>query len=170
MSINNNLAILILEDDVDQMALLIDSVLNEIKNIIDDENISLEIRNQIKNTNIIKTTNINALEKAVSLDKTVILAILDCNTPDTDGGNSHDQLIKSNYKITGQHRSVDIVSKSLPNTPITMISSLNRFQKIVTKYYDSKYNLSINFIKKSEPLMIKRNIRYYLRQYLRSQN
>lgn len=163
---NNNPTILIVEDDRDQMNLLVNFALIEIKTLIDDENTNDEERQKLKNIQIARISNISSLKKAVSICKNVLLAVLDCNIPDTKDGISHDQLVKTNYRITGQHQSVDIVTEHLPETPITIISSLDRFQKIVTQYYETKYSLSINFIRKNDPLMIGQNITHHLRQYL----
>lgn len=166
MSPNSNPNILIVEDDPDQMELLIEFARDEIKKLIKDENTNVRQKQKIKNIQIIKVTNINSLQKAISIHKSVLLAILDCNIPDAKGSAAHDQLVKTNHIITGQHRSVDIVIKHLPSAPITIISSLNRFQKIVSQHYEAKRDISINFISKKDQLMIKRNIGYYLRQYL----
>ena len=167
-SSNNNSNILILEDDLDQMDLLSHFALSEINRLIDDENTYDEQRQKIKKTRIIKVNSIDSLKKAVTLHKRVLLAVLDCNTPDAKGGVSHDQLVKTSRGITGQHKAVDIVTEHLPGTPITIISSMDRFQRIVNKHYASKHNLSINFIRKNDPMGIRENIRYYLREYLES--
>lgn len=160
-------SILIAEDDPDQMNLLVDFALGEIRKLFDAEAASDEQRQKIRNIKIIPVNSIASLEKAVRLKKTVLLAILDCNMPDAKGGVAHDQFIKTKYKITGQHRSVDIVTENLPGTPVTMISSLNRFKKIVSQYYKTQHDININYIGKNDELMIKRNIGYYLRQYLK---
>lgn len=163
---HNNPAILIVEDDNEQMDLLVGYALNEIKSLIDDQaSDELEIQ-KLKDIRILKVSNISTLEKAVIRHKNIILTVLDCNIPDIKGGVPHDQLIKTNYKITGQHKSVDILSGNIPDTPITMISSLNRFRKIVTQHYFKTHGLNINFIAKSDQAMINRNIGYYIRQYI----
>jgi len=159
--------ILIVEDDADQMGLLVNFAQMEIKRIIDNENFNDEKKQKARDIKIITATNINSLQKAVQLHKNVLLAVLDCNLPDTRGGAPNDQFIKTNHQITGQHKAVDVVSESLPNTPITMISSLNRFQKIVNQYYINSRNLSINFIKKKDISIIQNNIGWYLRQHLK---
>ncbi len=158
--------ILVLEDDVDQMDLLVDFALSEIKSLIDDESTSEEHKEKLKNIRVLKTSNIRSLQRAVSIHKDVLLAVLDCNTPDDKGGKAHDQLVKTNHKITGQHRSVDIVTEHLPDTPITMISSSDRFRTIVNRHYESKHNLSINFIGKRDALRIRKNIEYFLKRFL----
>ena len=167
-SSNNNSNILILEDDLDQMDLLSHFALSEINRLIDDENTFGEQRQKIDSIKVIKVSNFESLQKTVAKHKRVLLAVLDCNTPDTEGGVPHDQLVKTSRGITGQHKSVDIVTEHLPGTPITIISSMDRFQRIVNKYYASKHNLSINFIRKNDPMGIRENIRYYLREYLES--
>jgi len=164
---SSHVCILIVEDDPEQMALLADFAKVEIKKLIDAEHITAEKRKKLQDINLLKASNINSLEKAISNHKNILLAILDGNIPDSKDGKAHDQFVKTGYKITGQHRSVDIVTKHLPETPITMISSLNRFQKIVHQYYKNKHGVSINFIRKKDTPMIKRNIGFYLRQYLK---
>ncbi len=159
--------ILIVEDDADQMELLTGIVLGEIQKITDNQNLDEQKKQQVRDIQIIRVRNIDSLKKAASTHKGTILALLDCNIPDTKDSPAHDQLIKTNYKITGQHKSVDIVTQHLPNTPITMISSLNRFQKIVVQYYEKKNNLNLNFISKNDQPMIERNIAYYLRQHIK---
>ena len=165
---NKSPAILIVEDDLDQMDLLVSFALSEIKALMDDENTNEQQSQNLKDIKILKVNNINTLEKAVRVYKNVLLAVLDCNIPDTKDGASHDQLVKTNHRITGQHKSVDIVTKHLPDTPITIISSLNRFQRTVSRYYKSEHDLNINFIPKNDQLMINRNIGHYVRQYLTS--
>ncbi len=162
--------ILIVEDDVEQMDLLVSFAREEIKTILANEQTSDDQREKIKQIQIIKVNNSASLRKAVTLGKGILLAIIDCNIPDSRGSQAHDQLVKTNHAITGQHKSVDIVTKHLPDAPITMISSLDRFQKIVSQFYERNHNLSINFIRKSDQTMIKRNINYYLRQYLKPSN
>jgi len=156
-----------MEDDPDQMGLLVDFAQTEIKSTIENEHTSEEQKTTLSNVKIITVTNISSLSKAVLLHDNVLLAILDCNTPDTRGGVPHDQFIKTNHSITGQHRAVDIVSSALPNTPITMISSMNRFQKIINIYYQKAHNLSINFIRKNDASIIQNNIGWYLRQFMK---
>ena len=168
MNPDNAFNILILEDDPDQMDLLTNFALNEIKKFIDDDNTNDQLKPALRNIRIIRVTNYSALQKVVTEHKNVLLALLDCNIPDTKTSAPHDQLVKTGHKITGQHKSVDLVTKHLPDTPITMISSLIRFQVLVTQYYNINFNLNINFIRKADQLIIKKNIRYYIRQYLKT--
>ncbi|MFT6045648.1 MAG: hypothetical protein ACI9WC_001349 [Arenicella sp.] len=94
--------------------------LAEIKKLIENETIGGAERQKLKSVKVLKARNISSLERAVSIHRNIILAVLDCNMPDTKGSISHDQLVKTKHLITGQHRSVDIVSEHLPETPITM--------------------------------------------------
>lgn len=164
----NSPKILIVEDDPDQMDLLINFALSEIKKMMENKNYNDEQLDTIKSTQIIKVSNIETLQKAVSVNQEVLLALLDCNIPDTKDDAPNDQLIKTNHVITGQHRAVDIVTEYLPKTPITITSSMNRFQKIVRQHYETKHELNINFIPKNDQSMIQRNIGYYLRHYIRN--
>ena len=142
--------ILILEDDQDQMDLLTALTLGEAQKLLNDTSIDDSRKQNIKNVNIISVGDINSLHKAVLVYKNVLLAILDCNVPDTKHTPAHDQLIKTNHRITGQHKAVDLVVKNLPETPIAITSSWDRFRIIVGRYYQSKYNLTINFVRKSD--------------------
>ena len=146
-SSDNKPKILLLEDDFDQMALLIDFTLSEIQTLMDAESTNDAQRKQLANIHVMKVSNIDSLQKAVVKHKGVLLALLDCNTPDAEGGASHDQLVPSSRGIiTGQHKAVDLIIKHLPETPITIISSMDRFQRIVNKYYANNDDLSINFV------------------------
>ena len=154
MSTDNGSNILILEDDPDQMELLTDFAISEVKKFIEHDNTDKKLIPALKNIKVIRVTNLAALKKVITEHKNVLLALLDCNIPDTKDSIAHDQLVKTNHKITGRHNSVDLVIKHLPGTPITMISSLNRFQKIVTQHYKNDLNLNINFINKTDQLVI----------------
>ena len=162
----DNPKILILEDDSDQMELLIDIAQTEVANYIDDESLSDAERDNLRNIQLIKVSNIDSMKKAVSTHQDVILAISDCNTPDTQGDKPHDQLLKTNHIITGQHRAVDILMKYVPDTPIILISSLNRFRRIIYKYYETSHGLNILFVRKSNPNKLSRNIKKHLMDYL----
>ena len=167
---SNNPKILIVEDDPDQMNLLIEFVMGEIRKMALDQQLSDQLRPLLKRIQIIKVDNVASLQRAASKYQGVILSLLDGNIPDANGQVPNDQLVKTNHRITGQHRSVDIISQGFPNTPITIISSFNRFKKIVVNYYDTQHDLSINFISKRDTEKTKKNIAYYLRQYLRTQS
>lgn len=104
------------------------------------------------------------------MHKDVLFAIMDCNVPDVNGGMEHAQLVKTKHKITGQHKSVDIVSQYLPDTSITIVSSLDRFKTIVRMCYRNKHNMYVNFICKSSPVMSRKTSGPYLRQYLKLLN
>lgn len=160
--------ILIVEDDPDQMDLLASFAVSEIENLLNNETVSNTNKEKLAVIHILKATSVFALKQAVSKYKQVIFVILDGNIPDDKGSPAHDQLIKTDHKITGQHKSINIIMEHLPNTPITMISSLNRFQRIVTPFYEKQHSMDINFINKSDQQMIQRNMAYYLRHYLRN--
>ena len=155
--------ILILEDDQDQMDLLTALTLGEAQKLINDTSIDDSRKQDIRNVNIVSVGDINSLKKAVLTYKKVLLAILDCNVPDTKHTAAHDQLIKTNHRITGQHRAVDLVLKNLPETPIAITSSWDRFRIIVGRYYQRKYNLTIKFVRKSDMNGFKKYIEIRLR-------
>ena len=156
--------VLIVEDDEEQLVLFADFVLQEIEKLLDDENISDDQKQNLRDTRVIKVGDVDSLQKAVVKFKDVILVILDCNLPDEKGGIANDQFVKENHKITGQHKPVDIIIQNLPDIPITLISSLNRFRTMVGQYYASKYGLNLKFIKKSDVTEIKKNIASHLLQ------
>ena len=159
--------ILILEDDQDQMDFLVNIAQQEIQKRLHN----LESNdNQVDKIVIVKLTNLQSLKKAVSSYDKVILALMDCNIPDRRGGKSNDQLVKTNYKITGQHNAVDTVLEKMSDVPITLISAKNRFKKIIRQYYESSLDITINFIKKEDHDVIAKNIRYYLNMYLNRLN
>ncbi len=158
--------ILIVEDDAEQMALFTSITLEEIEKLLSDENTSEQKRQTLQNINILKVNNVDSLEKAIVKYSGVFLVIMDCNLPDSDNQTAHDQLIKTNHRITGQHKPIDIVVRHLPNTPITMISSFNRFHQLLHRYYKGKHAPGIAFISKRDELKIRKNITYHLMQYL----
>jgi len=159
--------IILLEDDPDQMDILTSFALGELQKFIDNKNTTEDKKEKIANIKIISVSNIESLKKVTEKYNQVLLAILDGNTPNEKGREPHDQFIKRNHQITGKHRAIEIVKNSLPNTPITMISSLDRFKRIVLKHYNTKDQMNINFINKNDQEMIRKNIGYYLRQYLK---
>ena len=142
------------------MELLFDSTKNEIQKLFNDVDTGQEQKQKLTNIKIIKVSNISDLKRALSTYKNVLLAIVDANIPDAVDGVAHDQFIKTNYRITGQHKTIDFICSQSINTPITLISSLNRFQKIVTRYYKVNHGLIINFISKRDLAMLRRNIQY----------
>jgi len=149
------------------MDILVDFTVGEINKLFEDQNTNDAQIEKLKSIQLLKVSNIRSLEKAASTYKGSIIAILDANTPHKKGGKTNDHLVKTNHKITGQHRAVDLIVEHSPGTPITMISSQNRFQRIVTNYYKDNYSFNVNFINKTDLSKIKRNIGYYLRQYLK---
>jgi len=122
--------LLIIEDDPEQMELLVSFASSEMQKRLDDQSTTEQQKEKVKSIRIIPTTNIESLQKILSLYKNIFWVLMDCNIPDTKGGEPHDQLIKINHAITGRHKSVDLIIDNLPGTPITMISTLNRFEKL----------------------------------------
>ncbi len=166
MNTKQNSRFLIVEDDPDQMRLLTSLALAEIKSLV-HENAENDVQRQIlSNLQIVKVSNISSLKKAVSSYKEIFFVLLDCNIPDTKDSAAHDQLLKTDYRITGQHKSVDIITENLPGVPITMVSSLNRFQKIVGRYYKNTFDLRVNFIRKNDQAAISKNIRDQLVRFI----
>lgn len=160
--------IFLLEDDADQIELLANFIILEIHNKISDEQLNETQKQDLKNITIAKLMDIQSLQVAAKRHTNVLMAIMDCNVPDIKGGAAHDQFVRTNQRITGQHKPVDVLLRELPATPITLISTLNRFKQLVTSYYRRERNLKINFINKNDQQMIQRNIAYHLSKYLRS--
>jgi len=158
--------ILILEDDPEQMTMLVEYVSNEIRKLRSNSNTDLRKHKIAQTMKIIKATDIESLENAVASNREFILALLDCNVPDNKDSAASDQFIKQNRLISGKHKSVDIVTENSPGTKITMVSTFNRFQKIVQNHYKKEHGLSINFISKKDPEMIKRNVGWTIKRYL----
>ncbi len=163
-------AILIVEDDREQMDLLVNFVLNETRKIIDKEDTTPWQRDKLKSIKVLKIGDLSSLKKVASLQVDIVLALMDCNIPDEKGGKSHDQFVKTNHRITGQHASVDLIIDRFPSAPIVMTSSMNRFQKLVTQYYKSKHDLNLKFVKKSEVEGIQDTIGLFLKAYVENQS
>ena len=168
MSSDNSAYLLILEDDLDQMNFIVDIARDEVRRLVRDQNLSERQKDIVRNIGVIEVSNILELQKAASAYDNILLALLDCNIPDTPNSAPHDQLLKTNHSITGQHRSVDIVTQYLPEVPITLMSSLDRFRRLVSRYYERKHDLSINFVSKSDPVKMRENFQFYLKEYLAS--
>ena len=146
MSKTESPKIIFVEDDPDQLDLLLQFALDEISKLHDGENTNAEQKQMLSNIKLLKVTNLRSLQQAVSKYQDVFLTVLDCNIPDVKGGISNDQLMKTNHRINGRHQGVEIVIESLPDTPITLISSLDRFKRIVYAHYASDDKIDITFI------------------------
>lgn len=142
--------ILILEDDPDQMDLFLGLVTTELQKLVDDEELSAERRSQFKQFGIIKVNNIETLKRVTREYNNVAFVILDCNVPERRGKPPEDQFIKKKHRITGQHRSVDIVINGFNSPPILLTSSMDRFKTIVMQYYRNRENLNLRFVRKSD--------------------
>lgn len=155
--------VLIVEDDPEQMDLLVRLAQNQIQWLMSDDELSEQECQILKKIQIVKARDIDSLKRAVLSRKNILFVALDCNLPDVKGNAPHDQLIKTNYRITGQHKSIDIILKGSPSTEICIISSFYRFDKLVTQYYKNKHNLDIHFILKNK----QQNIVEYFSQALK---
>lgn len=159
-------SLLILEDDPDQMVLLVSLVNREIEHILQNEVLNQVQRQVLETIQIFKSDSINSLRAAIAAQDNVVLALLDCNTPDKRGGQANDQFVKTNFVITGQHAAVDVVINHEPKTPITLISSMGRFQRIVSKYYAANDSLAVAFINKDDTARIANNVRHHIKKYI----
>ncbi len=156
--------IVIVEDDPDQMLLLADFVLSEIRQLKDKPSTNLAQQEWLKSVRVVKVSNARALKQVAMAHDNAILVVLDCNIPDQPGGEANDQFAADNHVITGQHKSVDLLVKYLPDAPLTLISSMNRFRSTVTNYYRDKHGIELAFLSKNDAAKIKKNIGYYLRR------
>lgn len=161
-------AVLIVEDDPDQMDLLVGLAEEQINKLLVDKSLSLDDKRDLKDIEVQTSSNIESLEKLLKSGVNVVFALVDCNLPDSEGGESNDQFVLENYRITGQHRSVDLLVKFLPETPITLISSYSRFQKMVIQHYRKHHDFELDFVKKWEAEKIQQAIENGLRASLAS--
>jgi len=157
----------IIQDDIDQMELLVSFGLNQITHLLDSETTSAAQKALLRDISIIKIKDMRSLEKAVTMYKNVVMVIMDCNIPDIKGGVPNDQLIKTNHKITGQHKAVEILTKFLPSVPITSVSSMKRFDKLLTRYYKQNNGLELKFISKQDHSKVLQEMRFYLNRFIR---
>ena len=157
--------ILFLEDDYDQSKLLMSFARKAIDGLSESDSISESLQRKIRRVEIVSVGDIKSLDKATAGYDRILLAVLDCNTSDAKGLPAHNQFVKDKHVITGQHKAVDLVIKNSPNTPITIISALGRFQSIVRKYYAKNNGLNIDFIAKRDSLKIRQHIHQELAAY-----
>ncbi|NNC99987.1 MAG: hypothetical protein HKN85_07390 [Gammaproteobacteria bacterium] len=163
----NDPSILIVEDDVDQLDMLVHFVSSEVKAILNDEEIPKHQREKLKTFNIMKVSEMKSLQQAVEFTNNVIVTLLDCNIPDRKGIAPEDQFKKDDKQlITGQHHAVDLIAQHLPDTPITLISSMRRFQKTITRFYESNSDLKLKFISKDDGTKIREDVRNHLLKYV----
>ncbi len=159
-------AIFLLEDDIDQMNLLAQMIMLEVKALKEDRSTSdqqLELLNKLQ---IIKIGDLLTLRKACKNFKNIVFSLVDCNIPDDKNSVPHDQFVKTNHLVTGQHRSVDLLSSSAPEAPITLMSSMDRFQRLVIRYYEDNTKLAIKFVSKREKSKLSQAISRHLRDYM----
>lgn len=140
-------AILIVEDDKDQMEMLASMVLEELgRGLLNEEN-GLSV-NKLQSVNVIKVGNRESLEKAAKRHKGIFLVILDCNIPDAKGGKANDQFVAKNHVFTGQHKSVDVLHEYLSDIPIALISTQRRFGSTVIRFYGRSAHIRLKFVPK----------------------
>ena len=161
-------AIFILEDDVDQMALLAQLILIEVKALKEDHSTSDQQLARLNRLQIIKVGDLLTLRKACKNFKNIVFSLVDCNIPDDKNSVPHDQFVKKNHLVTGQHRSVDLISRSAPNAPITLMSSMDRFQRLVVRYYEDNTDLVIKFVSKREKSKLSHAVSTHLKDYMGS--
>ena len=82
MRVSDLPSILIVEDDPDQLEMLVRLAILEIKSLLADDTLPSRAREKILSFNIIKVPEMKSLKRAVSFNKNVVLAIVDCNLPD----------------------------------------------------------------------------------------
>jgi len=142
--------ILVLEDDKEQAEFFVEMIMGQVSVLLEDPELTESHKVRLKNLSIIKVSNIGSLNTVVEKYSGAVLAILDGNVPDREGGFPKDQFIKSNHRITGQHASVDRVYKGMKGTPIILTSSMDRFKIIVTSYYRKFKDLDLRFVRKGD--------------------
>ena len=165
-NLNQGAAILIVEDDSEQMDMFVSFTVAELKRLLNEATATAEQRKKLTPFNILRVSEMKSLEQAVTTHDDVIVAILDCNIPDAKGAAPHDQFVKKdNNKVTGQHKSVDLIAQHLPGTPIVLISSMRRFQRTITRFYAAQSELQLEFISKDDISIIREKINHHLRAY-----
>jgi len=159
-------AIFLLEDDIDQMRLLSQLIMIEVKALKTDHLLSDEQLERLNRLQIIKIGDLLTLSKACQNFKNIVFSLVDCNIPDDKLSAPHDQFVKTNHLVTGQHRPVDLISDSAPEAPITLMSSMDRFQRLVIRYYEGQTQLAINFVSKRDKSKLKNAIANHLKTYI----
>ncbi len=139
----SNPSILIVEDDPEQKALLEALVSAECKSLVNSTQLDA-------NVGIITAHSLSSLRKVLSLYNNIFLVVLDCNIPDSKGEKPHDQFVREKYKISGQHRAVDLVLASENSPKLALVSAYNRFRKTVTQFYAQEKGIKLKFYRKSD--------------------
>jgi len=158
--------ILLIEDDPDQMSLMTQLTLIEVNALKADRILNDEQLEKLNDIQILKIGDLQTLGKACSNYQNVIFSLVDCNIPDDKASAPHDQFVKTNHLVTGQHRSVDLICQCAPNAPIILTSSMNRFQRLVIRYYDDKSDVLIRFVSKRDKSKLSKYLAKNLRAYL----
>lgn len=148
------------------MDLLVGITVSKLKRLLRDAAIPAEQRKKLKPFNILRVSEMKSLEQAVTTDDNVIVAIVDCNIPDAEGAEPHNQFVKKDsHEVTGQHKAVDLIAQHLPGTPIVLMSSMRRFQRTVPRFYAAQSELQLEFISKDDISKIREKIGNHLRAY-----
>lgn len=162
----NRPAIFVLEDDIDQMRLLTQLIMIEVKTLKQHHSLSDAQLERLSSLQIIKIGDLLTLRKACQNFKNIAFSLVDCNIPDDKNSVPHDQFVKINHLVTGRHRSVDLISQCAPEAPITLMSSMDRFQRLVIRYYEDQAGLVIKFVSKREKSKLSIAIATHLQAYL----
>ncbi len=161
--------ILVVEDDIDQLDMLTEVVLTEIREIAKEPTLDGDEQLNLRSIKVAKVTNAQSLLEAVNSLNNIILVILDCNIPDSKTQRANDQFVTNNHKITGQHKSVDTVIAHAPNTELLLISSMKRFKRMVLRYYKTKHDLQLKFVDKTDVEIMMSSIRVSIQHFLKKQ-
>jgi len=164
-AVNNDPAILIVEDDDDQLELMASVVIEELEKILEQE-ANGDGADKLKSISVVKVRDRHSLERATLKYQGVFLTVLDCNIPDRKGGAANDQFVKQNHILTGQHKSVDVLIKNAPNKPILLVSSQKRFRNTVTRHYGRSGNVPLKFVSKEAPAEIRKQVSKHVQDWL----
>ena len=165
LGVNHTPVVLVVEDDVDQLDMLAEIVLDEVRSLLHKSDSSTIQQQVLRSIKVVKVTNAAQLAKSLVAFENIVLAILDCNIPDNLGERPHDQFVIENHRITGQHKSVDLVIEKSPEADLVLISSMKRFQRTVLKYYKNHRAMQLKFFDKSDAVNLKSIVRSSLTKF-----
>ena len=162
-------AILIVEDDENQMELLSANVVNELHHLLRDSSLSETQRDKLTGAKIVKIGDLRSLKEVAESDLEIILTVLDCQIPSRKGATPTDQFEKQEHLITGQYRSVDLLVDNHPKSPVLLISALDRFRNPVIQFYKSVHRANLGFVHKRNPEKISSRVREHLQAWVHAQ-
>jgi CheY-like chemotaxis protein len=160
-------AVLLVDDDPEQLEMLGLLTLNEIQVLLNDVSVNERRKRELAAIKVIKVGDQRSLRRVVEGDTEIVLTVLDCNLPEKKGESPIDQFEKKNHVITGQHRSVDIILANQPAMPILLVSTFDRFRNLVINYYKGSKGINLGFVKKNDPERVASRIRSNLEQWAR---